>query len=124
MNIYDNILSGKKSMAKAMELSRILNHKLRLQILQVLQEKGRLTVTELYVILRLDQSTCSQHLARLRKARIIKGIRDNKFVYYSIDERSAMKVIKAFADFNTEIGDISLPEEVEESETGDAIAVD
>jgi DNA-binding transcriptional ArsR family regulator len=44
-----------------------------------------MTVTELYVKLRLEQSVASQHLAILRKAGFVKTDRDGKFIYYSVN---------------------------------------
>jgi DNA-binding transcriptional ArsR family regulator len=46
---------------------------------------GRMTVTEIYVKLRLEQSVASQHLAILRKAGFVKTDRDGKFIYYSVN---------------------------------------
>jgi DNA-binding transcriptional ArsR family regulator len=64
---------------------RALNHKLRQQVLKLLEENGRLTVTEIYVRLRLEQSVASQHLAILRRAGIVKTERDGKYIYYNIN---------------------------------------
>ena len=64
---------------------RSLNHKLRQQIIKTIFESQKLTVTELYVKLRLEQSVASQHLAILRKAGIVKTERDGKFIFYSIN---------------------------------------
>jgi DNA-binding transcriptional ArsR family regulator len=44
-----------------------------------------MTVTEIYVKLRLEQSVASQHLAILRKAGFVKTERDGKFIYYSVN---------------------------------------
>jgi DNA-binding transcriptional ArsR family regulator len=44
-----------------------------------------MTVTELYVKLRIEQSVASQHLAILRRADVLKTHRDGKFIYYSIN---------------------------------------
>jgi DNA-binding transcriptional ArsR family regulator len=44
-----------------------------------------MTVTELYVKLRLEQSVDSQHLAILRKAGFVKTVRDGKFIFYSVN---------------------------------------
>lgn len=70
---------------KAALVLRAVNHKLRQQILKVIDEHGKITVTELYVKLRLEQSVASQHLAILRKAGFVKTSRDGKFIYYSVD---------------------------------------
>ena len=69
---------------KAALVLRSLNHKLRQQMLMILNE-NRLTVTQLYVKLRLEQSVASQHLAILRKAGIVVTEREGKFIFYTIN---------------------------------------
>lgn len=64
---------------------RAINHKLRQQILKLIEEQGKITVTELYLTLRLEQSVASQHLAILRKAGFVNTSRDGKFIYYSVN---------------------------------------
>jgi DNA-binding transcriptional ArsR family regulator len=51
----------------------------------MLDEKERMTVTEIYVQLRLEQSVASQHLAILRRAGIVRTERDGKFIYYHVN---------------------------------------
>ena len=70
---------------KAALILRAINHKLRQQILKLIDEQGRITVTEIYVKLRLEQSVASQHLAILRKADFVNTDRDGKFIYYSVN---------------------------------------
>lgn len=70
---------------KAALVLRALNHRLRQQMIQVLDTQGKMTVTELYVQLRLEQSVASQHLAILRRAGIVRTEREGKFVFYRID---------------------------------------
>ena len=73
------------SLKKAALVFRAINHKLRQQMLQIIHQSGRITVTELYIKLRLEQSVASQHLAILRKAGFVKTDRDGKFIYYSVN---------------------------------------
>ena len=70
---------------KAALILRAINHKLRQQILKLLHQNERMTVTEIYVKLRLEQSVASQHLAILRKAGFVNTFRDGKFIYYSVN---------------------------------------
>ena len=70
---------------KAALILRAINHKLRQQILKLIDEQGKITVTEIYVKLRLEQSVASQHLAILRKAGFVNTDRDGKFIYYSVN---------------------------------------
>lgn len=72
---------------KAALVLRAMNHKLRQQILKLINEQDKITVTEIYVKLRLEQSVASQHLAILRKAGFVNTVRDGKFIYYSVNHK-------------------------------------
>ena len=64
---------------------RAINHKLRQQIIKLLEENKRMNVTDSYVKLRLEQSVASQHLAILRRADIVITERDGKFIHYALN---------------------------------------
>lgn len=70
---------------KAVLTLRAVNHKLRKQIIKLLEDNKRLTVTEIYVKLRLEQSVASQHLAILRRAGVVKTDREGKYIFYSLN---------------------------------------
>ena len=82
------------NLKKAAMILRALNHKLRLQIVRMLDEHKKLTVTELYIQLRLEQSVASQHLAILRRAGIVKTERDGKFIHYTINPERIGDIMK------------------------------
>jgi DNA-binding transcriptional ArsR family regulator len=82
---------------KAAMILRAVNHKLRQQILKLIDEEGKITVTELYVKLRLEQSVVFQHLAILRKAGFVNTARDGKFIYYSVNI-NRIKELNKFTD--------------------------
>ncbi len=69
---------------KAAIILRALNHPLRQRIFLLLEERGKMTVSEIYAKLLLEQSVASQHLAIMRRAGIVKTERDKKFVYYRL----------------------------------------
>ena len=77
---------------KASLVLRSLNHKLRQQIIKIIDESEKLAVTEIYVKLRLEQSVASQHLAILRKAGIVTTKREGKFIYYTINKQRVESV--------------------------------
>lgn len=77
---------------KAALILRAINHKLRQQILKLIHQKEKITVTEIYVKLRLEQSVASQHLAILRKAGFVTTVRDGKFIYYSVNSQRLHEV--------------------------------
>lgn len=80
------------NLKKAALILRAINHKLRQQILKLIDEEGKMTVTDIYVRLRLEQSVASQHLAILRKAGFVKTERDGKFIYYSVNTQRMEEV--------------------------------
>jgi DNA-binding transcriptional ArsR family regulator len=84
---------------KTAVILRAINHPLRQQMLQIIFSKQKITVTELYIALRLEQSVASQHLAILRRAGFVKTHRDGKFIQYSVNEKkmeSLEQLIGAF----------------------------
>lgn len=71
---------------KAAMALRAINHKLRQTMVTLLDSSKRLTVTEIYTKLRLEQSVASQHLAILRRSGIVKTEREGKFIFYSVNK--------------------------------------
>lgn len=83
---------------KAVLTLRAVNHKLRKQIINLLEESKKLTVTEIYVKLRLEQSVASQHLAILRRAGVVRTSRDGKFIYYSLNKKRILEISELIED--------------------------
>ena len=70
---------------KAALYFRAINHPLRQQILKLLHKNARMMVTDIYVKLRLEQSVTSQHLAILRRAKLVNTERQGKRIFYSVN---------------------------------------
>ena len=75
----------KSNAKKTQRGTRAANHYLRISILEKLDEAGKMTVTELFTKLRIEQSVMSQHLAILRNLGWVTDSRQGKFQYYSIN---------------------------------------
>ena len=86
---------------KAVLVLRSVNHKLRQSMIKLLEENEEMTVTELYVKLRLEQSVASQHLAILRRAGVVGTRREGKFIYYALNKDR----ISEIAGMNDELVD-------------------
>jgi len=71
---------------KAVLVLRAVNHKLRQRIIDLLEENDSMTVTDIYIKLRLEQSVASQHLAILRRAGVVNTDRQGKYIYYSLNK--------------------------------------
>lgn len=79
---------------KAVLVLRAINHKLRQRIINLLEEHESLTVTDIYIKLRLEQSVASQHLAILRRASVVNTERDGKYIYYSLNKDRLSQISK------------------------------
>ncbi len=79
---------------KSALILRALNHRLRRVMIETIaKEDNGITVTDLYVHLRLEQSVASQHLAILRRAGIVRTRRNGKQILYSINADRLEKII-------------------------------
>ena len=63
-------------------------------MIALIEENEKLTVTEIYVKMRLEQSVASQHLAILRKADIVETERDGKFIFYTVSKKRVEEISK------------------------------
>lgn len=79
------VLLDYSELRKAVMVLRAVNHNLRQDIIGLLSNNEQMTVTDIYIKLRLEQSVASQHLAILRKAQIVNTTRNGKFIYYSLN---------------------------------------
>jgi DNA-binding transcriptional ArsR family regulator len=62
-----------------------INSQLRREMLDLIHKNGKMTVTQLFTELNLDQPIASNHLAILRNAGIVTSKRIGKNVFYSIN---------------------------------------
>jgi len=79
---------------KAVLVLRAVNHKLRQRVIDLLEEHATMTVTDIYIKLRVEQSVASQHLAILRRAGVVLTERQGKFIYYSLDKDRLNQISK------------------------------
>ena len=71
---------------------RAIDHPIRGDMLRLMHKSEEISVTEMYVKLRLEQSVASQHLAILRQCNFVQARRRGKFMYYSVNYDRLMKV--------------------------------
>lgn len=74
------------------QIFRAINHKLRQKMIELIHAHGKMTVTEIYIRLRLEQSVASQHLAILRREKFLNTERDQRFIYYSVNYKRIKEV--------------------------------
>nr|WP_316657099.1 metalloregulator ArsR/SmtB family transcription factor [uncultured Gellertiella sp.] len=82
---------------KASELLKSMANRHRLLILCKLIQ-GEHSVGQLADLLGIRDSTVSQHLALLRRDRLISGRRDGQTIWYRIESAPALDVVKVLYD--------------------------
>lgn len=82
-----------KNADEACDLMKALSNRHRLMILCHLID-GERSVGQLAEFLDIRDSTASQHLALLRRNRLISGRRDGQTIWYSIESETARRVVE------------------------------
>lgn len=94
----DNVQLDYTELRKAVLVLRAVNHKLRQRIIDLLDGGESMTVTDIYIKLRLEQSVASQHLAILRRAGVVITERQGKFIYYSLNNERLEQIATLVED--------------------------
>ncbi len=84
-----------ESFIELADILKILAHPQRLCIAKTLCEKDELNVGGMQHCLGEAQSTVSQHLSKLKAAKIIVGRRNGTNVYYSISDERIRNLVQA-----------------------------
>ncbi|MGB3548052.1 MAG: metalloregulator ArsR/SmtB family transcription factor [Saprospiraceae bacterium] len=88
----DDIDLDYAELRRAVLVLRAINHDLRRKIIELLENKEVMTVTDIYCALRVEQSVASQHLAILRKADIVINDREGKYINYRLNRDRFEKI--------------------------------
>lgn len=77
---------------------RTISHPIRLMILQLLIQNGSMNVSSLYEALGLPQSTVSQHLSKLKAAKVVVHNRKGLEVFYSVESEKVVELMKVVTE--------------------------
>ena len=100
-----NIEIDYTKLRKVTLVCRALDNGERQKIINMLeQDGGKLTVTDIYIKLRCEQSIASQHLAILLDAGLVKKDKSGKFRYYRTNIATFEKVQKAVSEIIEAVG--------------------
>jgi DNA-binding transcriptional ArsR family regulator len=89
------------NLRKVWLIIRSINHRLRQQIIRALSETPELTVTEIYIKVRREQSVASQHLAILRTSGVVAARRKGKFMYYTLNKERLKEITSLIKELTT-----------------------
>lgn len=72
-------------MKKAALSLRAITHKDRQKILELLDQKGELAVTDIYTKMRMEQSRTSAYLALMRRANLVTVRKEGQQRFYGVN---------------------------------------
>lgn len=76
------------------KLMKTISHPSRLKIVDLLLEKGKLSVKEIYENIGITQSNASQHLKALEDVGILISEREKKNILYDVQMTQIVKLLK------------------------------
>ena len=89
------MFNKKQELMEKAELLKAISHPIRLCIVKSLASGNAYNVTTMQNCLDAPQSTVSQHLAKLKAARIVEGKRNGVEVNYYLINEDIKKIVNA-----------------------------
>ena len=73
---------------------RAISHPMRIAIIDLLAQGEKLSVTEIYEALDIEQATASHHLNILKNKNVLVSKREGKKIYYSLKNMTLTEIIE------------------------------
>ncbi len=73
---------------------RAISHPMRIAIIELLSEKGTLSVTDIYKSLNIEQATASHHLNILKGKNVLVSKRIGKKIFYSLRSHTITEILE------------------------------
>jgi DNA-binding transcriptional ArsR family regulator len=83
-----------EQLEKAAGMLKAIAHPVRIAILNLLEEGKKLSVTELHIMLKIEQSTASHHLGILKDKGVLTSKREGKNTFYFLKHENLTNIIE------------------------------
>lgn len=91
-NLYETL--GQERLEMAGEMVKAMGHPMRIAILDLLRGKAKVSVTEIYKTLDLNQAVASQHLILLKDRGVLKSEKNGKQIFYRLRDKEIEDMLK------------------------------
>ncbi len=81
---------------------RAIAHPMRIAIIDLLNEKAKLSVTEIYSALDIEQASASHHLNILKNKGVLVSKREGKKIFYALKSVTLTEIIECINRCNEE----------------------
>ncbi|MDX5480239.1 MAG: metalloregulator ArsR/SmtB family transcription factor [Hymenobacteraceae bacterium] len=83
----------RKKLERAAYVLKCVAHPVRISIIDLLDQRERLTVSQIQEVLGIEQSLLSHHLTNMRDKGIVSTQREGKNIYYYLTDSSITNII-------------------------------
>lgn len=81
---------------------RAIAHPMRIAIIEMLNETPKMSVTEIYERLSIEQAAASHHLNILKTKGVLTSKREGKKIFYSLKSKTLTTIIECLDKCNEE----------------------
>ncbi len=81
---------------------RAIAHPMRIAIIELLNNGTKMSVTEIYKKLNIEQASASHHLNILKNKGVLESKRDGKKIFYSLKSQTLKEIIDCINRCNEE----------------------
>ncbi|NDK56686.1 ArsR/SmtB family transcription factor [Pontibacter fetidus] len=82
-----------KKLERAAYVLKSVAHPIRISIIDLLEQRERLTVSELQQVLHIEQSLLSHHLTNMRDKGVLDTKREGKNVFYFLTDATITNIL-------------------------------
>jgi len=97
-----NLLIDINKLEMAASKLRAIAHPMRIAIIDLLNDSPKLSVTEIYEKLKIEQASASHHLNILKNKGVLVSKREGKKIFYSLKNISLTEIIECINRCNEE----------------------
>lgn len=100
--IMKNLVLDINKLEIAASRLRAIAHPMRIAIIELLNTNVKLSVTEIYQHLNIEQASASHHLNILKNKGVLSSKRDGKKIHYSLKTKALTEIIHCINKCNEE----------------------
>jgi DNA-binding transcriptional ArsR family regulator len=90
----ENVELNAKKLEQLASRLKAIAHPVRIAIIEMLSNDSRLSVTEIYQLLDIEQAAASHHLNIMKNKGILESKREGKKIFYSLQNESLSEIIQ------------------------------
>ena len=95
------VKNGVQKLEHCASVLKAIAHPIRIAIIELLEEHGKLSVSEIHEQLNVEQAVASHHLGILKNKGVLVSHREGKNMRYELKHRQISRIIEIMERCNT-----------------------